>query len=133
MEFFTTSTTNLLAAAVKAGVRHYVALSVVGADRMPDSGYLRAKVAQEELIDNSSIPYTIVRATQFYEFVKRIADAATTGDVVRVPDVLFQPLRRTTWRRHCARSGAGRLHRRDRWSGAGQIRRVHPRRPDGGG
>ena len=92
MEFFTTSTTNLLAAAVKAGVRHYVALSVVGADRVPDSGYLRAKVAQEELIDNSSIPYTIVRATQFYEFVKRIADAATTGDEVRLPHVLFQPI-----------------------------------------
>ena len=92
MEFFTTSTTNLLAAAVKAGVRHYVALSVVGADRLPDSGYLRAKVAQEELIDGSSIPYTIVRATQFFEFVKRIADEATDGDVVRLPHVRFQPI-----------------------------------------
>ena len=90
MEFFTTSTTNLLAAAT--GVRHYVALSVVGADRIPDSGYLRAKVAQEGLIDGASIPYTIVRATQFFEFVKRIADDATDGDVVRLPHVLFQPI-----------------------------------------
>jgi len=92
MDFFTTSTTNLLAAAAKAGVRHYVALSVVGADRLPDSGYLRAKVAQEELIDGASIPYSIVRATQFFEFVKRIADEATDGDVVRLPHVLFQPM-----------------------------------------
>jgi uncharacterized protein YbjT (DUF2867 family) len=92
MDFFTTSTTNLLAAAAKAGVRHYVALSVVGADRLPDSGYLRAKVAQEKLIDESSIPYTIVHATQFFEFVKPIADGATDGDVVRLPHVLFQPM-----------------------------------------
>jgi uncharacterized protein YbjT (DUF2867 family) len=92
MEFFTTATTNLLAAAAAAGVRHYVALSVVGADRLPDSGYLRAKVAQEELIDGSSIPYTVVRATQFFEFTKRIADEATDGAVVRLPHVLFQPI-----------------------------------------
>jgi uncharacterized protein YbjT (DUF2867 family) len=92
MEFFETSTTNLLAASAKAGVRHYVALSVVGADRVPDSGYLRAKVAQEKLIDESSIPYTVVRATQFFEFVKRIADEATDGDAVRLPHVLFQPM-----------------------------------------
>jgi len=92
MDFFTTSTTNLLAAAAEAGVRHYVALSVVGADRVPDSGYLRAKVAQEELIDRASIPYSVVRATQFFEFVKRIADEATDGEVVRLPHVLFQPI-----------------------------------------
>jgi uncharacterized protein YbjT (DUF2867 family) len=92
MDFFTTSTTNLLAAAAEAGVRHYVALSVVGADRVPESGYLRAKVAQEELIDGASIPYTVIRATQFFEFVKRIADEATDGDVVRLPHVLFQPI-----------------------------------------
>ena len=92
MDFFKTSTANLLAAAAEAGVRHYLALSVVGADRLPDSGYLRAKVAQEELIDGSSIPYTIVRATQFFEFVKRIADEATDGDVVRLPHVRFQPI-----------------------------------------
>ncbi len=92
MEFFTIATTNLLAAATEAGVRHYVALSVVGADRIPDSGYLRAKVAQERLIERASIPYSIVRATQFFEFVKRIADEATDGDVVRLPHVLFQPI-----------------------------------------
>ena len=92
MDFFTTSTTNLLAAAADAGVRHYVALSVVGADRVPDSGYLRAKVAQEKLIDGASIPYTIVRATQFFEFVTRIADEASDGEVVRLPHVLFQPM-----------------------------------------
>ena len=92
MDFFTTSTTNLLAAASEAGVRHYVALSVVGADRIPDSGYLRAKVAQEQLIDAASIPHTVIRATQFFEFVKRIADEATDGDVVRLPHVLFQPI-----------------------------------------
>jgi uncharacterized protein YbjT (DUF2867 family) len=92
MEFFTTTTTNLLAAAADAGVVHYVALSVVGADRLPDSGYLRAKVAQEKLIDGSSMAYTIVRATQFFEFVKRIADEATDGDTVRLPHVLFQPM-----------------------------------------
>ena len=92
MEFFTTATTNVLAAAAEAGVRHYVALSVVGADRVPESGYLRAKVAQEKLIDGASIPYTVVRATQFFEFVKRIADEATDGDVVRLPHVLFQPI-----------------------------------------
>jgi uncharacterized protein YbjT (DUF2867 family) len=92
MDFFTTSTTNLLAAAAEAGVRHYVALSVVGADRAPDSGYLRAKVAQEKLIDGASIPYTVLRATQFFEFVRRIADGATEGGVVRLPHVLFQPI-----------------------------------------
>jgi uncharacterized protein YbjT (DUF2867 family) len=92
MEFFRTSTTNLLAAAAEAGVRHYVALSVVGGDRLPDSGYLRAKVAQEKLIESASIPYSIVRATQFFEFTKPIADGATDGDVVRLPHVLFQPM-----------------------------------------
>jgi uncharacterized protein YbjT (DUF2867 family) len=92
MEFFTTATTNVLAAAAEAGVRHYVALSVVGADRVPESGYLRAKAAQEKLIDGSSIPSTVVRATQFYEFAKRIADDATDDDVVRLPHVLFQPI-----------------------------------------
>ena len=92
MEFFTTATTNLLAAAAEAGVRHYVALSVVGADRVPESGYLRAKAAQEKLVDGSSIPSTVVRATQFYEFAKRIADEATDGDVVRLPHVLLQPI-----------------------------------------
>jgi uncharacterized protein YbjT (DUF2867 family) len=92
MEFFKTSTGNLLTYEATAGVGHHVALSVVGADRLPDSGYLRAKVAQEKLIKESSIPYSIVRATQFFEFVKRIADSATDGNTVRIPPVRFQPM-----------------------------------------
>ena len=92
MDFFRTSTTNLLAAEADAGVRHHVALSIVGTDRLPESGYLRAKVAQEKLITESSIPFTIVRATQFFEFALRIADEATDGDTVRLPHVLFQPI-----------------------------------------
>lgn len=92
LKFFETSTANLLAAEAAAGVGHHVALSVVGSDRAPDSGYLRAKVAQEKLIRNSSIPYSIVRATQFFEFLERIADAATDGNTVRIAPVLFQPI-----------------------------------------
>jgi uncharacterized protein YbjT (DUF2867 family) len=92
LKFFETSTRNLLAAEAKAGVKHHVALSVVGSERMPDSGYLRAKIAQEKLIKSSSIPYSIVHATQFFEFVKGIADAATDGNRVRIAPVLFQPM-----------------------------------------
>src|SRR4030095_12196105 len=92
LEFFQISTRNVLAAEVKSGVRHHVALSIVGCDRLPASGYLRAKVAQEKLIKASPIPYTIVRATQFFEFVGRIADSATTGQTVPLPSVLFQPI-----------------------------------------
>jgi uncharacterized protein YbjT (DUF2867 family) len=92
MEFFTTSTRNLLKAAAAAGVTHYVALSVVGTERIPDSGYLRAKNAQETLIKTAGIPYSIVHATQFFEFVKRIADEATVGTTVRLPTVLIQPM-----------------------------------------
>jgi uncharacterized protein YbjT (DUF2867 family) len=92
LEFFETSTRNLLDAEAVAGVGHHVALSVVGNDRVPESGYLRAKAAQEKLISGSSIPYSIVRATQFFEFVGRIADEATDGDTVRLPPVLFQPM-----------------------------------------
>ena len=92
MEFFTTSTRNLLQAADAAGVKHYVALSVVGTERIPDSPYLRAKNAQETLIKGAGIPYSIVHATQFFEFVKRIADDATVGTTVRLPPVLFQPM-----------------------------------------
>jgi uncharacterized protein YbjT (DUF2867 family) len=92
LEFFRTSTGNIVAAEKAAGVRHHVALSVVGADRLPDSGYLRAKVVQEQLIEDSSVPYTIVRATQFFEFVDAIADAATEGDTVRLPSALIQPM-----------------------------------------
>jgi len=92
MQFFTTSTRNLLAYEAAAGVGHHVALSIVGTDRVPDSGYMRAKVAQEKLIKQSSIPYSIVRATQFFEFLTRIADSATEGNTVRLPSVAFQPL-----------------------------------------
>jgi uncharacterized protein YbjT (DUF2867 family) len=92
MEFFTTSTRNILAAEQAAGVGHHVATSIVGADRLPDSGYLRAKVAQEQLIAAGPIPYTIVRSTQFYEFVDSIADAATEGDTVRLPAASIQPI-----------------------------------------
>ena len=92
MQFFTTSTTNLLAAERAAGVGHHVALSVVGAAGVPDSGYMRAKAAQEKLINESGVPYSIVRATQFYEFVTRIADSATDGDTVRLPHAWMQPI-----------------------------------------
>jgi uncharacterized protein YbjT (DUF2867 family) len=92
MEFFTTSTTNLLAAEVEAGVRHHVALSVVGTERLTESGYFRAKIAQEKLIEDSTIPYSIVHATQFFEFVKSIAEEATDGDTVRLAHVLIQPM-----------------------------------------
>jgi uncharacterized protein YbjT (DUF2867 family) len=91
LEFFETSTRNLLTYEAAAGVGHHVALSVVGSDRLPESGYLRAKVAQEKLIKASAIPYSIVRATQFFEFIKRIADDATVGNTVRLAPVLFQP------------------------------------------
>ena len=92
MDFFQTSTRNLLDYEAAAGVGHHVALSVVGCDRLPNSGYMRAKVAQEKLIKESSIPYSIVRATQFFEFVMRIADSATEGNTVRLPSVSFQPM-----------------------------------------
>src|SRR6266496_3144503 len=92
LEFFETSTRNVLAAEVKTGVGHHVALSIVGTDQLPASGYLRAKVAQEKLIKASPIPYTIVRATQFFEFVGRIADEATSEQTVHLPSVLFQPV-----------------------------------------
>lgn len=92
MDFFTTSTTNLEAAAKAAGVGHYVAVSIVGADQLPLSGYLRAKVAQEKLIEEAGIPYSIVRSTQFAEFTDRITASMTVGDEVRVPDALIQPI-----------------------------------------
>jgi uncharacterized protein YbjT (DUF2867 family) len=92
MEFFTTSTRNLLKYSAAAGVKHYVALSVVGTERIPDSPYLRAKNAQETLIKGGEIPYSIVHATQFFEFVKRIADDATVGTTVRLPAALIQPM-----------------------------------------
>ena len=92
MAFFTTSTANLVAAARDAGVGHYVALSIVGTDGLPDSGYLRAKVAQEKLITGSGLPYSIVRATQFQEFAEAITASLTVGTEVRVPDGRIQPI-----------------------------------------
>jgi uncharacterized protein YbjT (DUF2867 family) len=92
MEFFTTSTRNVHKYAAAAGVKHYVALSVVGTERIPDSPYLRAKNAQEALIKAGGIPYSIVHATQFFEFAKRLADEATDGATVRLPPVLIQPM-----------------------------------------
>ncbi|GAA4227627.1 SDR family oxidoreductase [Actinomadura meridiana] len=92
LEFFRTSTGNLLAAEEKAGVGHHVVLSVVGAERRPDIGYFRAKNAQEALVEESGIPFSVVHATQFFEFAHRIADEATDGDKVRMPPVLFQPM-----------------------------------------
>ena len=91
LDFFQTSSRNLTKAAADAGARHYVAMSIVGADRLPASGYLRAKVAQEEVVKAATIPFTIVRATQFYEFIGRIADAATDDSTVRLPEAQFQP------------------------------------------
>jgi uncharacterized protein YbjT (DUF2867 family) len=92
MEFFTKSTTNLLAAAKSAGVGHYVAVSIVGCDELPESGYLRAKVAQEKLIQEATVPYSIVRATQFVEFADAITASLAVGDEIHVPDALIQPI-----------------------------------------
>jgi uncharacterized protein YbjT (DUF2867 family) len=92
MKFFETSTRNLLDNETAAGVGHHVALSVVGTDRMLTSGYFRAKIAQEKLIEDSPIPYSIVHATQFFEFIKGIADISTVDNKVRLPHVLFQPM-----------------------------------------
>ena len=92
LEFFETSTRNLLAAEVAAGVRHHVALSVVGTERLLQSGFFRAKMAQEDLIKASKFPYTIVRSTQFFEFVNGIAQSATDGQTVRLSSALVQPI-----------------------------------------
>ena len=92
MKFFETSTRNLLTYEAAAGVGHHVALSVVGTQRLSESGYFRAKIAQEKLIKESSIPYSIVQATQFFEFVKGLADISMVGDKAHLPPVLFQPM-----------------------------------------
>jgi uncharacterized protein YbjT (DUF2867 family) len=92
LKFFETSTRNLLTYEAAAGVRHHVALSVVGTERLLESGYFRAKMAQENLIKASSIPYSIIRATQFFEFVKGLVDISMVGDRVHLPPVLFQPM-----------------------------------------
>ncbi len=95
MHFFQSSTRNLLAAGIAAGVRHHVALSVVGSERVPDSGYFRAKVAQEALIKAAALPFTIVRATQFFEFLAAIAQVNTEGHTVRAPSARLQPMAAT--------------------------------------
>jgi uncharacterized protein YbjT (DUF2867 family) len=92
MNFFQTSARNLFPAETAAAVKHHIALSIVGADRMVNIGYMRAKVAQENAIKSSGIPYTIVRATQFFEFIGAIADSATSGNTVRISNVLMQPI-----------------------------------------
>ena len=92
LKFFETSTRNLLTYEAAAAVGHHVALSVVGTDRLSESGYFRAKIAQEKLIQQASIPYSIVRATQFFEFLKGLADLSMVGDKVHLADVLFQPM-----------------------------------------
>jgi uncharacterized protein YbjT (DUF2867 family) len=92
LKFFETSTRNLLTYEAAAGVGHHVALSVVGTDRLAESGYFRAKIAQEKLIKEASIPYSIVRATQFFEFLKGLADISVDGNKVRLPHALFQPM-----------------------------------------
>jgi len=92
LKFFETSGRNLLAAEAAAGVRHHVALSIVGDDRSPDNGYFRAKVVQEKLIETSGIPYTIIRSTQFLEFLRAIADSSADGKMVRISPGLFQPI-----------------------------------------
>jgi len=92
LKFFETSTRSLLTGEAAAGVGHHVALSVVGTDRLSESGYMRAKIAQEKLIKKSSIPYSIVHATQFFEFLKGLADISVVGDKVHLPPVLFQPM-----------------------------------------
>jgi uncharacterized protein YbjT (DUF2867 family) len=91
LDFFTTSSTNLLAAEASAGVKHHVALSVVGADRLQGSGYMRAKVAQEEMIGEGQIPYSILRASQFFEFLGRLVDSSSDRDGVHLPPVFIQP------------------------------------------
>jgi uncharacterized protein YbjT (DUF2867 family) len=107
LEFFETSTRNLLAAEAAAGVGHHVALSVVGTERLQHSGYFRAKSAQEKLIENSAIPYSIVHATQFFEYVPSMADAAADGGTVRFAPVLFQPIAADDVAQAVARISAG--------------------------
>jgi uncharacterized protein YbjT (DUF2867 family) len=125
MEFFTTATGNLLAAEAAAGVAHHVALSVVGTERLTESGYFRAKLAQEQLIEASSIPYSIVRATQFYEFMQRIADDATEGDTVRLPPAFIQPMAADD-----VASGVGRVAAGAPLNGMAEIAGPEPFRLD---
>src|SRR3979411_1582816 len=107
LKFFETSTRNLLTYESAAGIGHHVALSVVGTDRLSESGYFRAKIAQEKLIKESSIPYSIVQATQFFEFLKGLADISFDGDKVHLPPVLFQPMAADDVARAVGRIAAG--------------------------
>jgi uncharacterized protein YbjT (DUF2867 family) len=107
MNFFATSTRNLLAAEAEAGVGHHVALSVVGTERMPHNDYFRAKLAQEDLIEKAPIPYSIVHATQFFEFTRSIADEATDGDTVRIAPVQYQPMAGDDVAKNVARVAVG--------------------------
>ena len=132
LEFFTTSTRNLLAAEAAAGVRHHVALSVVGTQRLPESGYFRAKIAQEQLIESSPIPFSLVHATQFFEFVAGIVDSATDGSTVRLAPVLIQPMAAddvAAALRDVARGRADERPGRHRRSGAVPARRPRPPLP----
>jgi uncharacterized protein YbjT (DUF2867 family) len=126
LEFFTTSTRNLLEAERAAGVQHHVALSIVGADRAAESGYMRAKVAQEKLIMESGFPYTIVRATQFFEFVDGIADSLAQDGTIRAPHGAFQPIAASDVATAVTRAATGdprNQHRRPRPARHG---RLHP-------
>jgi uncharacterized protein YbjT (DUF2867 family) len=125
MDFFTAHEKNLLAAEARAGVRHHVALSIVGADRSPDNGYLRAKVFQEELIKGSSIPFTVIRSTQFMEFLGSIADAGQKDGVINIATGLFQPIAAER-RSHCGgHRTRGTSQRHDRKTREGDLRRNH--------
>lgn len=107
LEFFSTATRTIIDAAKAAGVAHYVALSIVGDIGLPDSGYMRAKVAQETLIEAAGLPYTILRATQFQEFADDIVATMTDGDVVRVPQARIQPIAAAEVAAHVARAAVG--------------------------
>ena len=133
MHFFQTSSRNLIEAETAAGVRHHVALSVVGTDRLTESGYFRAKLAQEKLIEGSSIPYSIVHATQFFEFMGGIADEATDGNTVRLPPALIQPMAADDVASGVARVAVGRRSTASSRSRARTVppRRAHPRRTEG--
>ncbi len=135
LEFFETSGRNLLAAEAAAGVRHHVALSIVGDDRSPDTGYFRAKVAQEKLIEASGIPYTIIRSTQFLEFLRAIADFKCgwkhRQDFVR-PVPAHRGGRRCCHRCRCGARGTAKRHRRDRRPGTRAVQRIRRPLSEGG-
>ena len=131
MDFFTRSSANLVAAAKQTGVGHYVALSIVGVDGLPESGYMRAKVVQEKAIAESGLPYTIVRATQFQEFAAAIDGSLDVGDEVRAPDALIQPIAADDVAAEVARVAAAvpaQRCRQHRWAGQDLVRRPRPQR-----